>query len=284
MLKYVMVMLVKKLVYVMLMTLSLSLLTGMAAGGIIIGADCLINNRPMTAERILSLLRWGLAVALGITLAAAGCSVFASKIRSKRLAKILREEGYSDNYYNAIIKMIKFGLRRRRTDDLLFLAGELSDGGRFADSLTVMNSIDLGKVTERQLAEYYNCYLYILLVNGEQQLAEKVYSVCRKLLIRYCEDKFECAAVLHTLGTLEYSRGEYFRAENLFLRARDESTDIEQVNICNMYLALIFLKTDRKEIAKKLVLRTIPELTELHQKREMLNLMKMVELAYDIHM
>lgn len=200
--------------------------------------------------------------------------------REKSLAGLLHEKGYCDEYFNRLRKLADKASGDDNVYGRITLAGELSDGGRPLEAVEVMKNTDVSGASEELLAEYYNAYLYILLVNGYFDDAEIVYGAGMRYLEKFSLKRSNGGTILHTLGVLELARENYSKAENLFIRAKANASSQNVENSCNMYLALVYLRTDRKDYAKKTVSETIPMVENPRQRKEMKNLMRLIEAAY----
>lgn len=202
--------------------------------------------------------------------------------RKKNVSDMLDSQGYSDEYFSMLKKYVDKSSEKNKAMAMISLAGELSDAGKSKEAISVLKQISLVGATDEVIADYYNAYIYILIMGGDLENAEIAYGAGRKFLDMYKDKKSNGAAILHTLGVLEYARGNLPKAENLFILAKARSKHQDVENTCNMFLALIYLKTGRLIYAKKITADTIPNIKNPRQKQDIIKLMKLVESAYGL--
>lgn len=216
-----------------------------------------------------------------VIIAAAAAVISAVTIKKgKKLEKTLCEKGYCDEYYEALRKRCEKRFGAGNFQGRISLAAALCDGERYDEAIAEMKAVDISGASEEMLAEYYNAYLYILLMAQDMESCEIAAAAGEEYLQKFSEKKSFGGEILHTLGVLEYARGNYGEAEKLLMKAKKGAKLRYTENACNMYLALVFLKTDRKEQAKKLTLETISYVTNPRQKEDLKKLMRLVEKAY----
>lgn len=220
------------------------------------------------------------AAAFVIIIASAAVISLVTRKKGKKLDKMLCEKGYCDEYYEALRKRCEKRFGEGNFQGRISLAAALCDGERYGEAIEEMKAVDISGASGEMLAEYYNAYLYILLMAQDMESAETAAAAGGEYLQKFSEKKSFGGEILHTLGVLEYARGNYDEAEKLLLKAKKAAKLHYTENACNMYLALVCLKTDRKEQAKKLTSETIPYVTNPRQKEDLKKLMGLVEKAY----
>ncbi|MBR1763790.1 MAG: hypothetical protein IJ746_00165 [Ruminococcus sp.] len=130
----------------------------------------------------------------------------------------------------------------------LELAGILSSGGLVKRSFSILSQIDTDLLSPEGLEEYYNAYVYNNLMIGDAEAAWRVYEASKRYFDR-ARLRPKPMAVLHTIGVLWYSKGEYVRAEDSLLQAlRSCSCDSERCD-CSIYLSLTSLAEGRVDTA-----------------------------------
>ncbi len=209
------------------------------------------------------------------------CCVILRKNINKALA-VRNEKGYCDEYYSLLEKQCHKGNYKKRFYSLITYAGELADGERLEQAREVVGHIDTSRADRRMVAEYANAFIYICLMSGKYELANIIARGGQNILEEYAEKRCDGGNINHTLGVLEYVFGNLSKAESLFLRAKSQARQLYSKNACDMYLALIYLKTDRKEYAKSIVSGLINNIENPRQAQDVKKLMSLVEDAYGI--
>lgn len=219
---------------------------------------------------------------LGFVVIEAVLAIVRMKNKSS-LEKLLAKKGYCDEYFLRLRKNAEGKKGRKKISRLLLLAGELCDGERFEEAVEVMKGIDVRGENAFVLGEYYNAYMYILVMKGDLENAELAFNAGKEYIAYIMKKKSCAAAVNHTLGVYEYAKGDYRKAEEHFKLARKKALSLLVSNSCDMYLSLIYLKTDRRELAKSLTGKIIPYVKNPRQKQDMVFLMRKIEKAYGLY-
>ena len=248
---------------------------------ILISSIILINSRK-SLELVPVIFITGVISILAFSCIVIIISLILNSIRKKSLSGILNVDGYSDEYFSKLNKIVDKSKNQNKVFAMLSLAGELSDAGRSKEAIKVLKKIDLSYASDEIIAEYYNAYIYILTLGGDLENAETAYGAGKILLDKIKNKKSNSGTIFHTLGVLEYAKGNIVKAENYFISAKMYTKMQEVENTCNMYLALIYLKTGRREYAKKITVDTIPYIENPRQKQDMIKLMKLVETSYGL--
>ena len=199
-----------------------------------------------------------------------------------RALAIRNEKGYCDEYFDFLDCARKKGGKRRRFRLSLTLASELADAERYEEAEKVLyeladSAANLGKAAG---VDYANACIYIFLIQGKTELAEIAVAGAGQALYDTAQKKSNGGAINHTLGVLEYAKGNLSRAESLLVHAKAQASSVYSKNACDMYLALIYLKTDRREYAKKAVSGMLGNISNPRQASDVKRLMALVEQAY----
>ena len=162
-----------------------------------------------------------------------------------------------------------------RASRSLELAAILSSGGMLRRSFSVLSKIDTELLTPEGLEEYYNAYVYNNLMMGDVDAAWRVYEGAKHYFDR-ARLRPHPMAVLHTIGVLWYSKGEYVRAEDSLMQAmRSSVCDSERCD-CSIYLSLCSLATGRTNLAIDYALAASQQNPTFRQKQEISRLKRMI--------
>lgn len=194
-------------------------------------------------------------------------------VRVDKLERFLLKNGYCDEYYKKIRRFVGKKNSVKKTEGLIFLAKELADGERYDEAVETIKSVELSYLRGGLTKEYYATYLYILVMNGELENAEIVAAAGADYLEG---DSFATMS----LGISDYAKGNFSDAEErLMSSAMKADSDFTEC-YSKMFLALVYVKTDRKELAKELAAKLISVVTNPRQKKDLKKLMLIIEREY----
>lgn len=194
-----------------------------------------------------------------------------------RLEMFLNKHGYTEEYYRRLRKKADRKRGSKKVDAMLVLATELSSGGYFDEAVQTMKNIELKYVSRDMLGEYYNAYMYILVVNGDVKNAEIAYNAGSEYIEKNSKRRIYAGMVYHTLGIYEYAKGNYTQAEEHFNMAVKKAVTQFTENAAMMFLGLVYLKTDRVQLARSAAARVARYVINPRQKQDLEKLMKLVE-------
>lgn len=197
----------------------------------------------------------------------------------KNLERFYDEQGASDEYFARLEKYLT-----RKSDEaqsgLLKLAGAYAANDRLEDCFSTLERMDISQLSAIEQGDYFNMLVFGKLMAGEFQQAQTIYDMSRHYFHRALKQR-KCGYILHTLGVLEYARGEYGRAETYFQRAYVCHGAGEMLKCeCDLYLGLCELRFGRKELAKAHCECAAGEVSDEKQQAELEKLMALVERAY----
>lgn len=199
--------------------------------------------------------------------------------RIKRLERLYDKQGPSDEYF---AKLEEYLTRKesQAQSGLLKLAGAYAANDRLEDCFETLERMDISQLTAAEQGDYFNMLVYGKLMAGEYAQAEEIYRRSRHYFHRALKSK-RCGHILHTLGVLEFSKGEYTKAETYFQRAYRQHGAGDSLKCeCDLYMALCALKMGQIDAAKAFAERAAGEVCDEKQQAELEKLMKLVEQAY----
>ena len=216
------------------------------------------------------------ALLLSITI----CISVMSAHRRNILAKFRNEHGYSDEYYQMVIKLLG-GTDKLNNSKRLSLAAAYSEGERCDKCTEMLKTIDFSALNSAEQNEYFNIMLYNSLLKGDIERTKTIYQRSFYYFERALFSK-NSSHIMHTLGVYFYAVGELAKAENYFVSARVRTNDLSLKGDCNLYLGLCYLKTNRREYAKQCAIDASKEISGQSQKINLRKLMILIEKAYGI--
>ncbi len=232
-------------------------------------------GKSVTAEAVINDLFSSFAVILAAMTAI--CIVFLMLRRRREAAVSSKalENGYTEDFFKYYEnKVARARSQRSRSRANIRLTGCYCQAGRYCDAVDALCKVDLSSLSEIGRADYYNTALYTALMSGDRECAEKIYISGKPLF-----DKYDSPPIYHTLAVLEYMRGNLEHSEEMLLDVKCATSDAAINSECNIYLILIFLKTDRLAEAKALAEQTAPLVCTYQCKQQLLRLMSCIELA-----
>lgn len=193
--------------------------------------------------------------------------------KEKKLNDSAFDKGYSEQLFRYYEKKVRrAGSDIKKGSALMKLAACYTEAGRYTDAYAALNQIRPASLTGPMRADFYNCALYTALMAGDTESAEIIYLSGVALL-----DEYMSPAIEHTIGVLEYSRGNYYEAELTFQRILDGICDKHMICECNIFLIMIFLRTERLEEAKLLAEQTVTLVYSYQSKSRLIRLMSCIE-------
>ncbi len=199
---------------------------------------------------------------------------------NNRIHSIMAEEGVTPE----LLSMLKNQADKAKDSATsgmanLMLASYLVEGGYFRQCFEILEKIDREALPARYQEEYFNVYVYANLMMGDIETADGIYKANKSYFERAMLRESNMP-VLHTLGVLEYAKGNYIKAENLLMQAKNNSQTKQGRCECNLYLGLCYLKTDRADYARLAVIEASKQASTVYQRRDLEKLKKLVENAY----
>ncbi|MFT3951528.1 MAG: hypothetical protein QM689_06205 [Oscillospiraceae bacterium] len=199
-----------------------------------------------------------------------------------RLEGEVTQNGYSDAYYQ--ICREQYAIATKPLHKALYqiaYADRLAEGQRYDDAFAAFDSVDLSQLPPRYCALFFNDRLWITLQAGRVDEAQRLYAISREILSKP-QPGTVGISIRHTLAVFELHRGNYAFAESELLAVK-YATPVTNETLhmhCNLYLGLIYLRTNRKEYAREIAQQTIPLVRTPRDKDDLAKLLKLVDAAY----
>lgn len=174
---------------------------------------------------------------------------------TKRLLKIMYEEIDIERYLaetQAAIKRTRNKLYKFHFS--LNMAVGLHANGENDSAINYMKKLSVKDTSWVYKAIYYNNITFFYCDKDDLQNANETFTLGEKYIRKVMKNPLHSAAFTHTLGALEYLRGNLSRSEELLEKCKQQMTANNfLVSSANLYLAKIYLKTGQIEKAKLLV-------------------------------
>lgn len=173
-----------------------------------------------------------------------------SSRRQKYLVNLLKNRKL-DSFLLEIDKDIDFNKETNYKYQLLiFKASGLINGGRFVESLDLLDKINIEKLTKAVKSNYYYNYIATLFYSGQIEEGEIMLRKNLELLrnkmmsdeVQYQINKF--------FAITEYHAGNFQKSGDIFNKVLQNSSNVLANAICNYYLGLIKIKQEDIENSK----------------------------------
>lgn len=219
---------------------------------------------------------------IGLMLIAYGIYLLCQISRKGKEEYILSNFGYTDEFYDYVKSNISKKDNATNISRKLKLIELLVDGERYDEVKETILSIDMSSLNGYMLISYYQVVLYYYVQLGDIENAQRVYDSAEDLFPNAYKKKNLVAKIEVTLGMFEYLKGNYELSEEHYLHAETICKD-KIIKVDNaLCLSLLYLKTDRKDLAKQKIIEIVHTLKTPRQISDAKLLMKMIERAYNI--
>lgn len=203
--------------------------------------------------------------------------------KKKRLLNYRDENGYSDEYFEALQDRLKTSAKFSAVfKNALLLCGEYADASRFDKALEAIRIIDGDRCNTSQKSRLASEYLKIYSLMKDEEKAKSLYIVLNEIL-------FSAKLRDDVLAYAEYSKLLYFYLANDYEQAiKSASLTIKMSDSkklktdAGLMLALSSLKSGDKEVAKRYAGKFSKYISTPAQKENLLSLMTAIERAYGI--
>ena len=241
-------------------------------GAVII--QVIINGRGVSPDSVYDAIVAGVVAGVSVWVIIATIKLVVGLSRNNRLEKYLTKKGYCDEFYNRIKKKLDTKNEKKLFKTKLFYAKQLCDGERFEEAVEVMGSIDAKTVDVKKLDKYYSYYFYVLVFSQKLSEAEEMLEMA---------DEYISQTNIGVLakGVYQYAKEDYTEAEDSLLDVGFFASRHTK-ETAKMFLALCYLKCQKKNRAKKIVCELICEVTNPVLKDNLFKLMRLVEVAFSV--
>ncbi|MFA5659620.1 MAG: hypothetical protein WC900_10105 [Oscillospiraceae bacterium] len=210
-----------------------------------------------------------------------GIKIFKLSLSSIKIGGLIAKFGYTDVLFSHLSeKIAREKSPAKRAYHQLVLASSLERGKRNEEALEVMSKVDYSSLRGFLCAEYYNCYAWIYLSMQDTENAGRVLESGKFVIQPYRYSKLIGSAVNHTYAVYDYCLGKLNSAETLLLEAKGMSKFDTNITSCDLFLALIYLKTNRKELARDIIVKRIGHEGNPRNREDLQKLMKKIERAF----
>jgi len=234
----------------------------------------IIKGKAISPESMYNVVYKGFCFGLALEIIYYTLKTVSSLSKKNRWERYLSKMGYCDEFYNKIREKLNKKSDVKAFKLRLFLAKQLCDGERYDEALCEMKSIVPESVENSQLGNYYAHYFYVFVMSYQLDDAEKILEMGKEYISR-------TQLGLLSMGIYNYAIGQYAEAED-FLLDISVFCDRHIKITAKMFVALCYLKCDKKDEAKELVCGLIPEVSNPVLKKNLAKLMKLVEIAYGV--
>ncbi len=256
----------------------LSLIIGATSMGIVLLSFALIALGRFEEENFFSLFL-GIFLSLQFFIAFRMVKICLNAIKTN---KIVAKSGYSQELFDLLNRRIKKSKSKLNLAlNQLTLASFLESAKRVDEALEVMNKIDFNSTSGIIRAEYFNCYAWLFISKGDNENALRVLNDGQSILQSYRYHKIMGAAIAHTLGVYEYLIENYYNAERILLEAKSKSRFDTSITSCDLFLCLIYLKTNRKELARDLAFSRVGKEGNPRNKEDLQKLIVKINRAFE---
>lgn len=241
-------------------------------GAVII--QVVFSGREITPEKVYKAITAGFVAGMSVQLIVVSIAVAVGLTANSRRAEYLKNNGYCDGFYNKIKKKLDTKNDKKRLKYSIFYAEQLCDGEKYEQAVEVIKSIDVKSVNQKLMGKYYSAYFYVLVMSQNTDDAKKLLDISDGYA-------YKTHRGFLALGIYNYAIGEYAEAEDLLL---DTSIFAPRYvkDTASLYIALCYLKCDKKQEAKEIVCELIPGVYNPVVKSNLSKLMKLVERAYGV--
>lgn len=269
---------IKNSLTLLFFVVGLSMLTGLAA----MCLKWLFCGMNLQMGEAVSVYRyWSLLSAIIISSVLIIVLIYTEALNSK-VRRIMSEQGVTPQLLALLKKRAdtakKASVKNHRK---LILASYLTDGGYFPQCFDILREIRPETLSKRSCEEYFNIWVYAKLMEGDITAAEAIYNKYRPVFDR-ARLRDGNMPVLHTIGVLEYAKGNYTQAETILVQAKNSASSKQGKCECNLYLGLCYLKTGRPQYAKAAAAEAAKQASTFYQRENLVKLMKLTEKAYAV--
>ena len=193
--------------------------------------------------------------------------------RFRRAMENCKEKGADEESLKELNEAIKRLEKNKSVSDLL-RASALLSCGLYEECCEILQRIGLRELSSVDEEEYFNMLIYCRLMQGERELAVKLYLECghyfnRALLRR------GTSHIRHTVGMIYYTVGEYDKALKLFEESKKEA-DESLLCECDLWEGLCWVRLGNAESARDCAVRASENVSDKRQEKSLEHLMRAV--------
>lgn len=243
---------------------------GAAVGGLV---TVIIYRREVLPYQLIDMCIIGFVIGISVyALLKIVSRLLAVNKRSKK-ERYLEINGYCEEYFNRIKKSLSKKRGDKKTVKQLYLARELCDGRLFDEALEVIEEIKIKEACEEVLYDYYTVYFYLLVMRGEIENAEVLYNAGKEYISSTPLGWF-------SKGVFYYAKENYEEAEDCLELCMKKAKNSFTKHISRLFMGLVYVKTDRKELAKKEASQLAVVISNPVLKSDLKKLMLIIEREY----
>ncbi|MBR4554460.1 MAG: tetratricopeptide repeat protein [Ruminococcus sp.] len=195
----------------------------------------------------------------------------------RKIRRIMRVQGVTPE----VLHILRSRVDKARSDEdrdegRLILASFLSEGCCYERCFEVLREIDVSNLSDPAKEEYFNVYVYTNLMIGDVEAAQGIYDRAAGFFDR-ARRRRSAMPVLHTMGALEYAKGNYKEAEDCFTQAMAYAVGKSSRCECEMFLSLCYLKTGRLIHAANAARAAARDSVTVYQRRSIEGLRAQIE-------
>ena len=255
---------------------ALTLFIELVAGALL--SVLFLIGAPAERDIMILLYVFPAAAVFGVVLVLLISGAIDSRFYSKldKNMRVMTSEMKVHEYIALMSELVKkTGSKYNRAIAGLDLATGYSCAGEYGKAVEILNSIDVRFLQDRRhRAVYYNNLVEFLLCASDIESAEKVYNTNKEYFDGYMDDSGIAAGIISTVAHLEFARGNLSISEEMFMRARScRNLNIHMLNCIDMYLACIYLQTNRREKSEA-ILNYVQSFNVYPAVREMIEMLK----------
>lgn len=237
---------------------------------------CGMNLKPNAAAD--TLRYWSLLSAMILSTALIVVLIYKEVLNSK-VRRIMSQQGVTPELLLMLKKRVDNAKRADiKSYRMLILASYLTEGGYYSECFDLLREIRPENLSKQVCEEYFNIWVYSKLMQGDITAADAIYNKYKAYFDR-ARMRDGNMPVLHTLGVLQYAKGDYTQAESFLVQAKNAAASKQSACECNLYLGLCYLKTGRAHYAKAAAAEAAKQAVTVYQRENLAKLVKLTEKA-----
>jgi len=198
-----------------------------------------------------------------------------------KLYELKKDELHPDyffNKYHSYLESVSF--ENKMAEKMLYISEEYEQAKNYEKAFEIMKSINIKKLSSLLLARYYCCLAYLYIMVNELEGAKNILQIGGFYLEKYKHKNDIGGRIFRTFGLLEYSQGNFQKAENYLMNAKTLSFSNEEIVKNEIILGHIYLKTNRKEYAKDLAIKASKVVEFKRQREDLIELIENIEKSF----
>ena len=192
----------------------------------------------------------------------------------RRAMENCRENGADEDNLRELDRALK-RLEKNKEVQKLLRASALLGCGLYDECCETLRHIDLSGLTSADEEEYFNMLIYCRLMQGERELAVKLYLECGHYFKRALSRRTGTSHIRHTVGMIYYTVGEYGKALKLFEESKQNADD-NLLCECDLWEGLCYLRLGRAEDARDAAVRASCRIGDSRQEKSLGHLIRAI--------